>query len=48
MKFHLRIFWSIKGKYESNNPNSSRRCLCMHKKLEAVDNPDELLSKSQK
>ena len=34
-----RISWSIKG----YNPNSRRCSLCLHEKLEIVDNPEEIL-----
>ena len=38
-----RISWSIKGNYKSYNPNSKRCSLCLHKKLEIVDDPEEIL-----
>ena len=34
---------SIKGNYKSYNPNSKRCSLCLHKKLEIVDHPKEIL-----
>ena len=42
-KLHLRISWSIKGNYKSYNPNSKRCSLCLHEKLEIVDDPKEIL-----
>ena len=38
-----RISWSIKGNYKSYNPNSKKRSLCLHEKLEIVDDPEEIL-----
>ena len=38
---HPWIFWSIKGNYnKSCNPNSKRCSLCLHKKMEIVDDPE--------
>ena len=42
-KFHPQISWSIKGNYKSYNPNSKRCSLCLHEKLEIVDDPKEIL-----
>ena len=42
-KLHPQISWSIKGNYKSYNPNSKRCSLCLHKKLEIVDDPKEIL-----
>ena len=42
-KLHPRISWCLKGKHESYNPNSRRCSLCLLKKLEIVDDPDEIL-----
>ena len=42
-KLHPRISWSIKGNYKSCNPNSKRCSLCLHEKLEIVDDPEEIL-----
>ena len=39
---HPRISWSIKGNYKSCNL-SSKRCLCLHEKLEIVDDLKEIL-----
>ena len=43
-KLHLRIPWSIKNNYKLNNPNSKRCSLCLHEKLEIVEDPKEILS----
>ena len=40
---HPRISWSIKVNYKSYNPNSKRCSLCLHEKLEIVDDPEEIL-----
>ena len=42
-KLYPRMSWSIKGKYKSYNPNSKRYSLFLHKKLEIVDDPKEIL-----
>ena len=42
-KLHPQISWSIKGNYKSYNPNSKRCSLCLHEKLEIVDDPKEIL-----
>ena len=42
-KLHPRISWSIKGNYKSCNPNSKRCILCLHEKLEIVDDLEEIL-----
>ena len=42
-KLHPRISWNIKGNYKSYNPNSKRCSFCLHKKLEIVDDPKEIL-----
>ena len=42
-KLHPQISWSIKGNYKSYNPNSKRYSLCLHEKLEIVDDPEEIL-----
>ena len=42
-KLHPRISWSIKGNYKSYNPNKTRCSLCLHEKLEIVDDPEEIL-----
>ena len=33
----------MKGNYKSYNPNSKRCSLCLHEKLEIVDDPKEML-----
>ena len=38
-----RMSWSIKGNYKSYNPNSKGCSLCLHEKLEIVDDPEEIL-----
>ena len=40
------ICWSIKGNYKSCNPNSKRCSLCLHEKLEIVDDPEKIFNKS--
>ena len=40
---HPRISWSIKCNYKSYNPNSKRCSLCLHEKLEIVDDLEEIL-----
>ena len=40
---HPPISWNIKGNYRSYNPNSKRCSLCLHVKLEIVDDPEEIL-----
>ena len=40
---HQRISWSIKGNYKSYNHNSKRCSLCLHEKLEIVDDAEEIL-----
>ena len=42
-KLQPRISWSIKGNYKSYNLNSKRYSLCLHEKLEVVDDPKEIL-----
>ena len=42
-KLHPRISWNIKGDYKSYNHNSRRCILCLHEKLEIVDDPEEIL-----
>ena len=42
-KLQPRISWSIKGNYKSYNLNSKRCSLCLHEKLEVVDDPKEIL-----
>ena len=42
-KLHIQISWSIKGNYKSHKPNSKRCSLCLHEKLEIVDDPKEIL-----
>ena len=42
-KLHPQISWSIKGNYQSYNPNSKRCSLCLDEKLEIVDDPKEIL-----
>ena len=42
-KLRPRISQSIKGKYKTYNPNSKRFSLCLHKKMEIVDDPEEIL-----
>ena len=42
-KLHPRISWSIKGNYKSYNPNSKDVSLCLHEKLEIVDDPKVML-----
>ena len=42
-KLHPRISWSIKGNYKSYNPNSKRCSLCLHEKLEILDDLKEIL-----
>ena len=42
-KLHPRISWSIKGNYKSYNSNKKRGSLCLHEKLEIVDDPEEIL-----
>ena len=44
-KRHPQISWSIKGNYKSCNPSSKRCSLCLHEKLEIVDDPKEMLFK---
>ena len=46
-KLHPRISWSIKGKYKLYNSNSSVCRLCLHEKLEIVDNLDEIVLKKR-
>ena len=36
-KLNPRIFWSIKGNYKSYKPNSKRCSLCLHEKIEILD-----------
>ena len=40
---HPRISWSIKGNYKSYNPSLKRCSLCLHEKLEIVDDPEDIL-----
>ena len=40
---HTRISRSIKGNYKSYDPNSKRCSLCLHEKLEIVDDTEEIL-----
>ena len=42
-KLHPQISWSIKGNYKSCNLNSKRCSLCLPKKLEIIDDPEEIL-----
>ena len=42
-KLHPRISWSIKGNYKSYNLNWNRYSLCLHEKLEIVDDPKKIL-----
>ena len=42
-KLHPRISWSIKGNYKSYNSNSKSCSLCLHEKLEIVNDPKEIL-----
>ena len=42
-KRHPQISWSIKGSYKSYNSNSKRCSLCLHEKVEIVDDPKEIL-----
>ena len=44
-KLHPQISLSIKDNYKSYNPNSKRCSLCLHEKLETVDDPKEILNK---
>ena len=46
-KLHPWISWSIEGKYKSCNPNSRRCRLCLHEKLEIVDDSREILAIKQ-
>ena len=42
-KLHSRISQSKKGNYKSYNPNSKSCSLCLHEKLEVIDDPKEIL-----
>ena len=42
-KLHSRISWNIKRNYKSYNHNSKRCSLCLHEKLEIVNDPEEIL-----
>ena len=42
-KLYPRISWSIKGNYKSYNPNSKRCSLCLHEKLEIIDDAKKIL-----
>ena len=46
-KLHPRISWNIKDNYKSCNPNSRKCSLCLHEKLEIVDDPEEILLRSE-
>ena len=46
-KFHPWISWSIKGNYKSYNPDPKICSLCLHEKLEIVDDPEEILLKKR-
>ena len=46
-KPHPRISWNMKGNYKSCNPNSRKCSLCLHEKLEIVDDPEEILLGSE-
>ena len=41
-KLHPRISYSIKDNYKSRNPNSKRCSLCLHEKLEIVDDSKKI------
>ena len=41
-ELHPPISWCMKRKYKSNNLSSIRCSLCLHKKLEIVDDLDEI------
>ena len=40
---HPRISWSTKGNYKSYNPNPKKCRLCLHEKLEIVDDLEGIL-----
>ena len=42
-KLYPWISWSIKGNYKSYIPNSKRYSLCLHEKLEIIDDPQKIL-----
>ena len=44
-RLHPQISWKIKVNYKSYNPNSKRCSFCLHKKLEIVDDPKQILNK---
>ena len=42
-KLHSQVSWSVKGNYKLCNSNSKRCSLSLHKRLEIVDDPEEIL-----